>query len=112
VKTKIAASVTMAALLLGIAPTAHAGEQVDVIQEHNITNCYFDKSKSGKERAKYCNALQGRPMTKAARDCLLRAGVGSAAALIVGKVNKKLAREIAVNTVGAGAAGCLTSLIK
>ncbi|MFJ3161384.1 hypothetical protein [Streptomyces kanasensis] len=102
----------MAAFVLSIAPTAHAGQQVDVIQEHNVTNCYFDKSKSGKERAKYCNALQGRPMTKAARDCLLRAGVGSAAALIVGKVNKKVAREIAVNTVGAGAAGCLTALIK
>ncbi|MCX4511896.1 hypothetical protein OHA27_16625 [Streptomyces sp. NBC_01619] len=50
-------------------------------------------------------------MTKTAKNCLLRAGVGSAAALIVGRVNKKAAREIAVNTVGAGAAACLSSLI-
>lgn len=107
-KKKIAASVVLTALLLGAAPAAHA---VDPVQEHNIANCYFDKSKSGNERARYCKALEGRPMTKTARNCLLRAGVGSAAALVVGKVNKKLAREIAVNTAGAGAAACLSSLI-
>jgi hypothetical protein len=108
VKNKIVTAVVLATLSLGVAPSAHA---VDVIQEHNVANCYFDKSKTGKERAKYCNAIKGRPMTKAAKNCLLRAGVGSAAALIVGRVNKKAAREIAVNTVGAGAAACLSSLI-
>ncbi|MEV7645687.1 hypothetical protein AB0O32_37890 [Streptomyces rubiginosohelvolus] len=51
-------------------------------------------------------------MTKVAKNCLLRAGVGSPAVLVVGRVNKKAAREIAVNTVGAGAAACLSSLIK
>ncbi|MEU7738572.1 hypothetical protein AB0B51_37040 [Streptomyces griseus] len=105
---KIATSVILAALLLGAAPAAHA---VDPVQEHKISNCYFDKSKTGKQRAKYCNALKGRKMTKVAKNCLLRAGVGSAAALVVGRVNKKAAREIAVNTVGAGAAACLSSLI-
>ncbi|MFD7226928.1 hypothetical protein [Streptomyces sp. NPDC059881] len=107
-KNKIITGILAAALTLGAAPAAQA---VDVIQEHNIANCYFDKSKTGSQKAKYCKALQGRPMTKTAKNCLLRAGVGSAAALIVGRVNKKAAREIAVNTVGAGAAACLSSLI-
>ncbi|MFD4240895.1 hypothetical protein ACFWP3_04725 [Streptomyces sp. NPDC058525] len=47
----------------------------------------------------------------AAKDCLIRAGVGSAAALIVGRVNKKVAREIAVNTVAAEATGCISSML-
>ncbi|WP_369383009.1 hypothetical protein [Streptomyces sp. cg36] len=106
---KIITGILAGAIVLGAAPVAQA---VDPRQEHNISNCYFDKSKTGQQRAKYCKALEGRPMTQAARNCLLRAGVGSAAALIVGRINKKVAREIAVNTVGAGAAACLSSMIK
>ncbi|MEU8463953.1 hypothetical protein [Streptomyces sp. NPDC029003] len=85
---------------------------VDPRQEYNISNCYFDKSKSGQERAKYCKALEARDMTETAKNCLVRAGIGSAAALIVGKVNKKVAREIAVNTVAGGVTGCLSALVK
>ncbi|WSP43213.1 hypothetical protein OG247_41715 [Streptomyces sp. NBC_01244] len=98
-------ALVLAAVAFGAAP-AHA---VDPRQEYNISKCYFDKHETNK--AKYCKALEGRPMTKAAKDCLIRAGIGSAAALIVGRVNKKLAREIAVNTVAAGATGCITSLL-
>ncbi|MFD4482703.1 hypothetical protein ACFWPU_42275 [Streptomyces sp. NPDC058471] len=107
-KNKIVTAIVLATLTLGAAPAAHA---VDPVQEHNIANCYFDTSKTGKEKEKYCKALEGSPMTETAKNCLLRAGVGSAAALIVGKVNKKAAKEIAVNTVGAGATACLSSLI-
>lgn len=85
---------------------------VDPRQEYNVSNCYFDKSKSGQERAKYCKALEGSDMTETAKNCLVRAGIGSAAALIVGKVNKKIAREIAVNTVAGGVTGCLSALVK
>ncbi|MEV0371210.1 hypothetical protein AB0I10_15495 [Streptomyces sp. NPDC050636] len=107
-KNKIITAIVLATLTLGAAPAAHA---VDPVQEHNIANCYFDTSNTGKKKEKYCKALEGRPMTKTAKNCLLRAGVGSAAALVVGRVNKKVAKEIAVNTVGAGAAACLSSLI-
>ncbi|RSS40309.1 hypothetical protein EF912_32370 [Streptomyces sp. WAC07061] len=85
---------------------------VDPRQEYNVSNCYFDKSKSGQERAKYCKALEGGEMTEAAKNCLVRAGIGGAAALIVGRVNKKVAREIAVNTVAGGVTGCLSALVK
>ncbi|MEU8779458.1 hypothetical protein [Streptomyces sp. NPDC048606] len=102
-----------------VTAVVHAGDDpatwelfVDPRQEHNVANCYFDKTKSGKERAKYCKALEGSDMTQVAKDCLVRAGIGSAAALIVGKVNKKVAREIAVNTVAGGVTGCLSALVK
>jgi hypothetical protein len=107
-KIRIVSALVLASVVFGVSP-AHA---VDPIQEHNIANCHFDKSKSGKERAKYCKALEGKPMTKTARDCLVRAGVGGAVALVVGRVNKKAAREIAVNVAGSGAAACLSSLLK
>ncbi|MGW7412717.1 hypothetical protein [Streptomyces sp. NPDC054863] len=105
-KIKVVAALVLATSVFGAVP-AHA---VDPRQEYNISKCYFDKRETNK--AKYCKALEGRPMTKTAKDCLLRAGVGSAAALIVGRVNKKVAREIAVNTVAAGATGCITALLK
>jgi hypothetical protein len=107
-KIRFMSALVLASIVFGAAP-AHA---VDVVQEHNIANCHFDKSKSDKDRAKYCKALEGKPMTKAAKDCLIRAGVGGAVALVVGRVNKKAAREIAVNVAGAGAAACLSSLLK
>ncbi|NEA56223.1 hypothetical protein G3I60_19220 [Streptomyces sp. SID13666] len=108
-KMKILSVALLASMALGIAPAAHA---VDVNQEYNVSHCYFDKSKSGAERAKYCKALEGKPMSALTKNCLLKAGVGSAAALIVGRVNKKAAREIVNNTVTAGAAACLSSFIK
>ncbi|WP_272261006.1 hypothetical protein [Streptomyces xanthophaeus] len=104
-KIRIVTAMVLATIAFGAVP-AHA---VDPRQEHNISKCYFDKHEADKQ--KYCKALEGRPMTKAAKDCLIRAGVGSAAALIVGRVNKKVAREIAVNTVAAGATGCITALL-
>ncbi|MEU6826004.1 hypothetical protein ABZ921_35795 [Streptomyces atriruber] len=97
----------LASMALTVAPAAHA---VDVIQEHNVSKCYFDKHEADKQ--KYCKALEGHPMSETAKNCLLKAGVGGAAALIVGRVNKKAAREIVNNTVAAGAAACLSSLIK
>ncbi|MET9596246.1 MULTISPECIES: hypothetical protein [unclassified Streptomyces] len=110
VKTKIITLAILAAT--GIALGAGPAHAVDPRQEHNVSKCYFDKNQSAKEREKYCKALEGRPMTEAAKNCLLRAGVGGAAALVVGRVNKKVAREIAVNVAGAGAAACLSSMIK
>ncbi|WP_125513740.1 hypothetical protein [Streptomyces sp. WAC 01529] len=102
-------ALVLASLTFGAAPVAYA---VDPIQEHRIANCYFDKSKRGAERQKYCKALEGKPMTKTAKNCLVRAGIGGAAALVVGKVNKKVAREIAVNVAGAGASACLSAFVK
>ncbi|MGY0459603.1 hypothetical protein ACW14Y_05020 [Kitasatospora sp. cg17-2] len=101
-------ALVLASVVFGVAP-AHA---VDPRQEYNVANCHFDKNKSGQERAKYCRALEGRPMTETAKNCLVRAGVGGAVALVVGRVNKKAAREIAVNVAGAGAGACLSSLLK
>ncbi|MFI1681518.1 hypothetical protein [Streptomyces sp. NPDC020607] len=101
----------LAAIAAGAAPAVPA-YAVDVIQEHNVANCYFDKSKSATEKQKYCKALEGRPMTETAKNCLIRAGIGGAAALVVGRINKKAAREIAVNVAGAGASACLSSLLK
>ncbi|MCX4546283.1 hypothetical protein [Streptomyces sp. NBC_01565] len=107
-KIKVLSAMVLTALVMGTAP-AYA---VDPRQEHNIANCYFDKSNTGKTKERYCKALEGSTMTKIQRDCLLRAGLGSVAALAVGKINKKAAREIAVNVVAAGASGCISALIK
>ncbi|MFJ8475965.1 hypothetical protein [Kitasatospora sp. NPDC094011] len=82
---------------------------VDPRQDYNAVNCRFGKNE--KDREKYCRALETKPMTETAKNCLVRMGVGGAAALIAGKVNKKVAREITVNTVAAGASGCLTALL-
>ncbi|WP_224274635.1 hypothetical protein [Streptomyces sp. LS1784] len=82
---------------------------VDPRQDHNAINCRFNKTEQ--DREKYCKALETKKMTETAKNCLMRMGVGGAAALVVGKVNKKAAREIAVNVVGAGASGCLTALL-
>ncbi|MEK2493186.1 hypothetical protein WN990_26895 [Kitasatospora purpeofusca] len=82
---------------------------VDPRQDHNAINCRFGKNEH--DREKYCNALATKEMTDTAKNCLVRMGIGGAAALIVGKVNKKVAREITVNVVGAGASGCLTALL-
>lgn len=76
---------------------------------YNAVNCRFGKN--DEDREKYCNALETEPMTETAKNCLIRMGVGGAAALIAGKVNKKVAREITVNTVASGASGCLTALL-
>lgn len=82
---------------------------VDPRQDHNAVNCRFGHNE--RDRENYCKALETKPMTDVARNCLIRMGVGGAAALIAGKVNKKVAREITVNTVAAGASGCLTALL-
>ncbi|MEV6973280.1 hypothetical protein [Kitasatospora sp. NPDC093806] len=82
---------------------------VDPRQERNAVNCRFDRNQQDRER--FCKALETKPMTEAAKNCLVRMGVGGAAALVAGKINKKVAREITVNTVAAGASGCLTALL-
>ncbi|WP_159424677.1 hypothetical protein [Streptomyces sp. TLI_053] len=109
-------SVSVTELPAGTATEASTGVNVidapvlvDPRQDHNAVNCRFGKNEA--DREKYCKALGARPMTETAKNCLIRMGVGGAAALIAGKVNKKVAREITVNTVAAGASGCLTALL-
>ncbi|GGS16337.1 hypothetical protein Snoj_30520 [Streptomyces nojiriensis] len=46
-----------------------------------------------------------------AKDCLLKAGIGGAAALIVGRVNKDAAKKIATSVVAGGVTGCLSGLV-
>ncbi|MDK9498644.1 hypothetical protein QEZ40_003833 [Streptomyces katrae] len=85
---------------------------VDPRQEYNVSNCYFDKSKSGQERAKYCKALAGSDLTQDQKDCLKKAGLAGAGALTLGRINNKKAREIVVNTTGAALLGCFSTLVK
>lgn len=99
--------VLSAAMAWGISvPLAHA---VDVIQEHNCINCRFGDGNG--ENQKYREALANKPMSDMAKNCLVKAGIGGAAALVVGRVNGTAARDLAVNVAGAGAAACLSSLV-
>ncbi|MFD8024077.1 hypothetical protein ACFV6G_27120 [Streptomyces lavendulae] len=93
------------AALLASAPAAHA---VDVIQENNIKNCYLGKKKD----VRACERLLSvSPMNQRAKDCLLKAGIGGAAALVVGRINKDAAKKIATNVVAGGVTGCLSGLV-
>ncbi|MEU0255753.1 hypothetical protein ABZ299_25405 [Streptomyces sp. NPDC006184] len=58
-----------------------------------------------------CATLMGRnKMTKMVKNCLVKAGIGGAAAFVVGRyISKDLAKDIAGKVVVAGAAGCLSS---
>ncbi|MER6251458.1 hypothetical protein ABT224_08785 [Streptomyces sp. NPDC001584] len=99
------ALVMATAAFLVSAPAAHA---VDVIQENNVKNCYLGKKKD----AAACERLLSvRPMNQRAKDCLLKAGIGGAAALIVGRVNKDAAKKIATSVVAGGVTGCLSGLV-
>ncbi len=93
------------AAFLVSAPSAHA---VDVIQENSIKNCYLGKKK---EAAACERLLSVRPMNQRAKGCLLKAGIGGAAALIVGRVNKDAAKKIATSVVAGGVTGCLSGLV-
>ncbi|MFE5816225.1 hypothetical protein [Streptomyces sp. NPDC056479] len=59
-----------------------------------------------------CKSLmRNTKMEKVVKDCLLRAAIGGAGALVVGRfVSKDLAEDIAAKTVVAGATGCLSAL--
>ncbi|MFI5868284.1 hypothetical protein [Streptomyces sp. NPDC051546] len=104
-KKRLAVFVISAAIFAGAAPAAQA---VDVRQENNVKNCYLGKRKD----ASACERLlAGRPMSAFVKNCLIKAGIGGAGALIVGRFNKEVGKKIAVNVVGAGATGCLVSLV-
>ncbi|CAM5238076.1 hypothetical protein AB0M94_03235 [Streptomyces xanthochromogenes] len=103
-KKKIVTLALVGAVFAGVAPAAHA---VDVNQEYNSAGCYLGKKKDPKACERL---LAGKPMSKTAKDCLVKAGIGGAAALIVGRINKDLAKKIATNVVAGGVTGCLSSL--
>ncbi|MFJ8035991.1 hypothetical protein [Streptomyces sp. NPDC096032] len=58
-----------------------------------------------------CATLMGRnKMSKIVKNCLVKAGIGGAAAFVVGRyISKDAAKQIAGKVVVAGAAGCLSS---
>ncbi|WP_371653851.1 MULTISPECIES: hypothetical protein [unclassified Streptomyces] len=103
-KKKLTTVVLAAAVFAGAAPAAHA---VDVNQEYNTAGCYLGKKKDQKACERL---LSAEPMSETAKNCLVKAGIGGAAALIVGRVNKDLAKKIATNVVAGGVTGCLSSL--
>ncbi|MER7850893.1 hypothetical protein ABTZ03_44010 [Kitasatospora sp. NPDC096077] len=86
--------------------SAHA---VDVIQEYNSINCRFGDDNG--EKQKYCEALAKKPMSDIVKNCLIKAGIGGAGALVVGRINGTVARDLAVSVAGAGATACLSSLV-
>ncbi|MBR8642504.1 hypothetical protein KEF29_32360 [Streptomyces tuirus] len=59
-----------------------------------------------------CKSLmRNTKMEKIVKDCLIKAAIGGAGALVVGKyVSKDLAEDIGAKVVVAGATGCLASL--
>ncbi|MFD9797125.1 hypothetical protein ACFWXK_40015 [Streptomyces sp. NPDC059070] len=101
---KLTTLVIATAIFAGAAPAAHA---VDVNQEYNTAACYLGKHKDQKACEKLVST---KPMSETAKNCLIKAGIGGAAALIVGRVNKDLAKKIATNVVAGGVTGCLSSL--
>ncbi|MDA5280972.1 hypothetical protein [Streptomyces sp. Isolate_45] len=110
-KIKFVSALALAVVAVGVAPAAPAFA-VDPRQEYNTANCYFDKSKSGKEKEKYCKALIGKDLTAGEKECLKRAGIAGAAALTIGRINNKKAKEIVVNSTGAALAACFSSKVK
>ncbi|MGW6615194.1 hypothetical protein ACWGA0_17325 [Streptomyces erythrochromogenes] len=104
-KHRSLALVLATAALLASAPTAHA---VDVVQENNVKNCYLGKKK---DVAACERLLSARPMNQRAKDCLLKAGIGGAAALVVGRINKDAAKKMATSVVAGGVTGCLSGLV-
>ncbi|MFG2623161.1 hypothetical protein ACGFXC_36700 [Streptomyces sp. NPDC048507] len=64
-----------------------------------------------KDKNACASLMKHNKMTNAVKDCLLRAGIGGAAAFVVGRyVSKDLAEDIASKVVVAGGAACLGAL--
>ncbi|MFF4364556.1 hypothetical protein [Streptomyces sp. NPDC001594] len=64
-----------------------------------------------KDKNACASLMQHSKMTNAVKDCLLKAGIGGAAAFIVGRyVSKDVAQDIASKVVVAGGAACLSAL--
>ncbi|MFD3941658.1 hypothetical protein [Streptomyces sp. NPDC058579] len=105
----VVASMALAGAAGVAAPAAYA---VDPIQEHAISKCYFDKSASGKEKEKYCKKLEGKDLSAQDKECLKRAGVAGAAALTLGRINNKKAKEITANATVGALAACFSAKIK
>ncbi|MFE2142188.1 hypothetical protein ACFXA3_10615 [Streptomyces sp. NPDC059456] len=79
--------------------------QVDPIGERR-SMCMWKKDKND------CQSLiASKKMTDMVKNCLIKAGIGGAGALVVGRVNKEVAEKIATSVVAAGVTGCLTSLV-
>ncbi|MFE0254399.1 hypothetical protein [Streptomyces sp. NPDC059010] len=59
-----------------------------------------------------CKSLMSNTkMEKVVKDCLIKAAIGGAGALVVGRfVSKDVAEDIAAKVVVAGATGCLSAL--
>ncbi|MEV3991074.1 hypothetical protein AB0J57_19400 [Streptomyces sp. NPDC049837] len=106
-KIRVISAMVLGAVAFGAVPA----QAVDPRQEYNTANCYFDKSKSGKEKEKYCKALLGKDLTQKDKGCLKRAGIAGATALTVGRIDNKKAKEIVVNATGAALAACFSSKV-
>ncbi|MEV6584040.1 hypothetical protein AB0M92_38595 [Streptomyces sp. NPDC051582] len=64
-----------------------------------------------KDKNACASLMQHGKMTNAVKNCLLKAGIGGAAAFIVGRyVSKDVAKDIASKVVVAGASACLSAL--
>ncbi|NUP18308.1 MAG: hypothetical protein HOZ81_19935 [Streptomyces sp.] len=84
------------------APTAHV--QVGPIEEQR-SMCTVYKSKTA-----CASLMKNNKMTAVVKDCLVKAGIGGAAAFVVGRyVSKDAAEDIGAKVVVAGAAACLAS---
>ncbi|RSS76823.1 hypothetical protein [Streptomyces sp. WAC06614] len=86
-------------------PVAAKATLVNPIEEAR-SMCIMFKSKTD------CSYLmENTKMGELARNCLIKAGIGGAATLIIGRyVSKDLAEDIAAKVVVTGSAACLSSL--
>ncbi|MCS0638163.1 hypothetical protein NX801_21400 [Streptomyces sp. LP05-1] len=77
---------------------------VDPIQEQkSMCTVYHSKTACA-------SLLQHNKMTSVVKNCLVKAGIGGAAAFVVGRyISKDVAKDIAAKIVVAGSAACLSS---
>ncbi|MEU3407526.1 hypothetical protein ABZ766_26765 [Streptomyces sp. NPDC006670] len=87
------------------ASTTGGPQGVDPIGERRaMCTVYKDKNACA-------SLLSNSKMTDAVKNCLVKAGIGGAAAFVVGRyISKDIAQDIASKVVVAGASACLSAL--
>ncbi|MFF8786512.1 hypothetical protein [Streptomyces sp. NPDC015125] len=58
-----------------------------------------------------CEAVYDqKPIPKSVKTCLVKGAVAGAAAIVIGRINKTIAKKLAKETVTAGAAACVAAI--
>lgn len=116
ISSTLSAALLSGALMMG-AGTASAATQPQPVAKASTAHIMVDPIEEQRSmctvyhsKTACASLLHNNKMTKVVKNCLVKAGIGGAAAFIVGRyISKDAAEDIAGKVVVAGAAACLSS---